>query len=94
MDNWLKFLIGSACVVVIAGGAHFAWGKYSEWSDRKAIEKARTYLFNRAQAKLSEHEKVHNFCKVTLSYLADTKTDNPFIQQDGAYCRIFRFGNQ
>ena len=31
MDNWLKGLVAAACVVVIAGGVHFAWGEWSAY---------------------------------------------------------------
>jgi hypothetical protein len=31
MDGWLKGLVAAACVVVIAGGAYYAWSEY----DRK-----------------------------------------------------------
>jgi len=27
MENWLKGLIAAACIVVVAGGAFFAWEK-------------------------------------------------------------------
>lgn len=38
MNGWLKFLIATACVVIIAGGGYFAW---SEYQSNKAIEQAR-----------------------------------------------------
>lgn len=92
MDEWLKFLIATACVVIIAAGGWFAWSQYREWSDRQKIEQARTYLFNRAKAAPDEREKVNAYCKATLRHIADGGTDNPFINDDGSACRAFGFG--
>lgn len=36
MDNWLKYLVSAACVVVILGGAYLAWGEIA--SHLKASE--------------------------------------------------------
>ncbi len=30
MDGWLKGLVSAACVVVIAGGAYYAWSEYEQ----------------------------------------------------------------
>lgn len=30
MDGWLKALISTACVVVIAGGGYYAWSEYQD----------------------------------------------------------------
>ncbi len=38
MDTWLKGLIASACVVIIAGGAYFGWSEYQASIERKAAE--------------------------------------------------------
>lgn len=92
MDGWLKFLIAFTCLVIIAAGGWFSWSKYAEWSDQRAIEQARTYLFNRAKAGSNDREKVNSYCKVTLKHIADGGTDNPFINDDGAACRMFGFG--
>lgn len=92
MSEGLKFLIAIACLVIIAAGGWFAWSKYGEWSDRQAIEHARTYLFNRAEAASDDRERVNAYCAATLKHIADGGTDNPFINDDGAACRILGYG--
>ncbi|MGN6448802.1 MAG: hypothetical protein ACTHLK_09445 [Brucella intermedia] len=40
MDNWLKALVATACLVIILGGSYFAWSHYIEWktaSDMQAM---------------------------------------------------------
>lgn len=38
MGGWLKALIATACVVIIAGGAYLAWSEYSAHQEREAAE--------------------------------------------------------
>lgn len=38
MDGWLKGLVATACVVVIAGGAYYGW---SEYDRKQTAERAR-----------------------------------------------------
>jgi predicted negative regulator of RcsB-dependent stress response len=92
MDGTLKFLIGAACVVVIAAGGWFAWSKYEARSNKQAVEQARTYLFNRAKSGPNDQDKVNAYCKATLKHVADGGTDNPFINDDARACRAFGFG--
>ena len=37
MDGWLKTLIATACVVIIAGGGYYAWGEWKNAQLRAAI---------------------------------------------------------
>ncbi|MEJ5020615.1 hypothetical protein WH297_12850 [Ochrobactrum vermis] len=38
MDNWLKVLVATACLVIIAGGGYFAWTQYGQYQARAAYE--------------------------------------------------------
>jgi len=41
MDGWLKGLVATACVVVIAGGAYYAWSEFDrEQSVNRASQRA------------------------------------------------------
>lgn len=44
MDGWLKFLIATACVVIIAGGGYFAWSEYQQKQAAKAASQERTMV--------------------------------------------------
>lgn len=43
MDGWLKFLIATACVVVIAGGGYYAWSEHTEANKRAALSDRRLH---------------------------------------------------
>lgn len=40
MDGWLKGLVTVTCVVVIAGGGHYAWSEYQASQRREVVQKA------------------------------------------------------
>lgn len=40
MDGWLKGLIATACVVIIAGGGYFAWSQYQANKSREEAKQA------------------------------------------------------
>nr|WP_313023118.1 hypothetical protein [Brucella intermedia] len=65
MDNWLKGLVGTACVVIIAGGGYFAWLQYSEYQTRAAYEQNAPYRHcERVYAdvrRLNAYQKMQDF---------------------------------
>ncbi len=60
MDGWLKGLVATACVVVIAGGAYFGLSEYQRSQEREAAQQ---------QANLQ-------FCRQMISDLARSKVEN------------------
>lgn len=44
MDGWLKFLIATACVVIIAGGGYYAWNEYQQKVSAEESAKERTMI--------------------------------------------------
>lgn len=58
MEGWLKTLIATACVVVIAGGGYFGW---SEWQRSKERKKA-------------EHRSAIAYCKAMIRDLSRNET--------------------
>ena len=68
MDGWLKALIATACVVVLAGGGWFAWGEWSDAAAKRKIsdsrEAARKELFYLAGARDDDVARVNSFCTV------------------------------
>lgn len=64
MDNWLKGLIATACVVIIAGGAYFAWGVYGVKQERDAANYRA--LLKRICYERSENVKKHRARNLTL----------------------------
>jgi len=44
MDGWLKFLIATACSVIIAGGGYFAWSEYQQKQAAEAAAQERTMV--------------------------------------------------
>ena len=68
MEGWLKALIATACVVVISGGAYFAFTQYQSWSRAREIQNsrdgARDELFQLAGAKPWETDRVRTFCQM------------------------------
>lgn len=44
IDGWLKFLIATACVVIIAGGGYFAWSEYQQKKTAETEAKERTMV--------------------------------------------------
>jgi len=48
MDGTLKFLIGTACVVVIAAGGYYGWSEYQLNQAKKAQEEASMRIACRA----------------------------------------------
>ncbi|MCB5201883.1 hypothetical protein LH464_05245 [Neorhizobium sp. T786] len=41
MDGWLKALIATACVVIIAGGGYYAWSQYRDAERRELLAEQR-----------------------------------------------------
>jgi len=94
MDGWLKVLVASACVVVIAGGGWYAWGEYSRYSiqsERAEIrERVRKELFSLAQANDNEPEKVRTLCGV-LRDRPDDFSNKEFAAQVLRNCRALGY---
>ncbi|MDW9563735.1 hypothetical protein GOB35_23305 [Sinorhizobium meliloti] len=94
MDGWLKTLVASACVVVIAGGGWCAWGEYSDYRERSAktelMKRVRNELFMLASAGESEPEKVRAMCSV-IREKPDTFSDKNFAAQTLRNCRALGF---
>lgn len=78
MGGWLKALIAAACVVIVAGGAYFAWSEYQqglgETERNRTSELARAELFEWAGAKPHEFGKVRAYCADIASRLSPGDT--------------------
>lgn len=98
MDGWLKALIATACIVVIAGGGYFAW---SEWDAKVTADRATATRIERSAAERKRASLTPTFCNYmanetlpekpgeppkTTNYLDDLKTCDS-LRRLGAYER-------
>jgi hypothetical protein len=92
-DALLRFLIGTACVVVIAAGGYYFWGEYRETARAAEIAKvtaeARDRIFRQAGAKINEPEKVATFCQNLRS--GTIQADEGYLVELKLDCLVSRF---
>jgi hypothetical protein len=67
MEGWLKTLIAGACVVVIGGGAYFAWGEFQEAS---RMEEVRATAQRKADAAATERALLDKFSSEACARMA------------------------
>lgn len=95
MDGWLKGLVASACVVIIAGGAFYAWNEWSSARDRQARAERRDgaekELFNLAKAEPNQVDKVREFCKQLKERLDSDLKDNEMAFGVATNCRVLGY---
>ncbi len=95
MDGWLKILIASACAVIIAGGAFYAWSEWSAHRERQARAERRDgavkELFELAKAGPNEVDKVREFCKQLKERLDGDLKDNDLAFGVSTNCRILGY---
>lgn len=87
MDTWLKTLIAGACVVVIAGGAYYAWREY----EHAAIAEAWSRLNAQCETLISDLKAVYGRgYRMTDEQVAlyTHCLDNRIFTEDEAYRRI------
>jgi len=91
MENWLKFLIASACCVVIAGGAYFAWSEYQAHAyltEARALESQRV-LAERAREDNARKDLVRAPCLKDLDNLrAYDIYENPGVPWSAEFLSI------
>lgn len=94
MDGWLKALVATASVVVIAGGAYFG---YSEWEKSKEREKAedratlafcKRMVSDLGRNETKEYKGAHVSYCINNSYVSETD-----FQQAGATEYLDQFRN-
>ncbi|MGQ3214799.1 MAG: hypothetical protein ACT6U0_27335 [Shinella sp.] len=95
MDGWLKGLIATACVVVIAIGGYFAVSEYrkstAEAARKERLDGARKELFDLANAQPNEEEKVREFCKNLKVRIATDLQNNEMAPVLMRNCRAFGY---
>ncbi|MET3648027.1 hypothetical protein ABIC60_002667 [Phyllobacterium ifriqiyense] len=92
MDNWLKALIATACVVIIVGGGYYAYTQYGDYSSRteqaKRLSDVEKSLYERVGAKVGEPDKVRNVC---ASFARDPAKDSEPVKDVLSKCRTFGY---
>ncbi|NSX90145.1 hypothetical protein [Agrobacterium tumefaciens] len=80
MDGWLKSLVASACVVIIAGGGYFAWSEYR----RSKIETARQSEASKRAELQQERQRCLDALKPPrVTMLGEEKRYRDKCRQDG-----------
>lgn len=78
METWLKMLIGTACVFVIAAGSLYGWREYTDYRERAAIAQTRKdverALFRMVGAAPDEVDRVRSFCS-QVRWLNEARRD-------------------
>ncbi len=101
MDGWFKGLVGTACVVVIAAGAYFAWSEYKSAQAQAALERAqaaRAAETANAAAETARTEKLtsgycNSLATSVLSKVSGMESRTPERLDDLKECaRLDRFG--
>lgn len=87
----MRALMGITCVMGLAVGSVYLWKEYSAYSDRQKIADAKTYLFNRADAKTGDIDRVKLYCAAVDRLPATHVAENPFLHDDHLYCRAFGY---
>lgn len=96
----MRFLIGAACIAVIAFVSYFFWSEYSTkvaisnavQAQESAANKARTELFRLANADEGEVSMVRAWCKYAEMRTDDGPwTGNVQIEQAVSNCRTFGY---
>ncbi|MCM2432099.1 hypothetical protein [Agrobacterium rosae] len=75
MDSWLKALIASACVVVIAGGGYYASGEYRSYqreNERRETVGRQASVMDR-EAQLKARYSTEECLRMAKDTLPDTK---------------------
>lgn len=53
MDGWMKALVATACVVVIAGGGYYAWSEHAAKKERESLADRRA-SFERCRSRMDD----------------------------------------
>jgi len=72
MDSWLKALIATACIVIIAGGAWLAWGERQESVEREEIAAAWAELYTEAKVQHGDTQGVRGWCNTLRKVFGNT----------------------
>ncbi|ESY03414.1 hypothetical protein X753_20200 [Mesorhizobium sp. LNJC399B00] len=97
MNRQMQGLIAAACIAVIAGVGYYVWGEFSSYRARVAeeaeVESVRAELFDLAEAKSYEPEKVRMMCARLREKLETELKDNDMAKQAFVNCRVLRYAD-
>lgn len=82
MDNWLKALIATACIVVIAGGAHYGYERFGEQQARQAAREAARHdaLVESQQERRRAEQAKLDYCHTRVPSQATDELKQLFAQ--------------
>ena len=97
MDGWLKALIATACVVIIAGGGYYGWLRYGQFvtESERAVneESARKEIFSQAGSDDGDTAKVRTYCNLAVKIANSDTSGDVYIATIARNCRFFGYAS-